>query len=197
MAEAKKVPTRSRMREQFEREFWDAHLSKLELPEEVLAKVLAWCKNPQCFLFLSSNAGVGKTYMTAAIANDWEEKNYPWRRFVESKLYSHLRRGIPEKIEWESELERLCDAPFFILDDLGTCRKDPEKMAFQIEVMGDFINMRWADRKPTIITSNLNIDQLAEYLQDETGRIISRLLDGRNTVIEMNGPDRRQNRNLQ
>lgn len=178
---------RNRIREQFEEEFWDAHLSKVSLPDDVLEKVIAWCKNPKYILFFCSNPGAGKTYLTAAIANDWEEKKFPWRRFDERKLLSHLRSGIGENIDYEYELRRLCDSPFFILDDLGTAKQTD----FQKDSIYDFIDIRWASKKPTIITSNLTIDILGQYFGE---RFISRMKDSRNTVIEFSDIDKRMNR---
>ena len=180
---------RNRIREQFEEEFWEAHLSKIALPEDVLEKVITWSRNPQYILFFCSNPGAGKTYLTAAMANDWEERKIPWRRFDERQLLSHLRNGIKENVDYEYELKRLCDCPFFILDDLGTAKQTD----FQKEIMFDFVDIRWSSRKPTIITSNLTIDCLGEYFGD---RFVSRMKDARNTVIEFSDIDKRLNRNV-
>lgn len=186
--EKKKPAKRNRVREQFEREYWDAHLSKVRLPEDILNRILDWTKNPKDILFFASNPGVGKTYLAAAIANDWDEKGFPFRAFNERSLLSQLRGIVREgNCDYEYELRRLCDCPFFILDDLGTAKETE----FQKEVIFDFVDIRWASRKPTIITSNVSISYLGEYFGE---RFISRMSDNRNVIIEYCGDDRRRTR---
>ncbi len=164
-------------------EFKTAHLSRVVLPQEYLEKIDKYFKKPRGLLYFAGNPGLGKTYICAAFARDCLEKNYSWRAYKEKDLLSHLRLLI-ETVDYTYELKRLCDCPFFFLDDLGTAKDSPWKQ----EVMFDFIDTRWSSGKPTLITSNLSVDNLKKFYGERT---VSRIKDRRNTVIELDWIDKR------
>lgn len=182
-----------RFKETFHREFWGAHLSKINLSDEIIEKINAWVMNPKYILFFASTPGIGKTYLSAAMCKNWIEKKYPWHYFDEKRLFSLLRLKIQENQDYAYELKRLCDCPFFILDDLLSSQLTD----WQKEILIDLIDMRWGagEDKATLITSNFPLNSIQQTFGGVAGdRIKSRLNDHRNIVIEILDPegDKRQ-----
>lgn len=183
---------RGKLRAFYDEEFLTAHLSKFKLPDEPLEKIFNWYRNPAHIFFFAGNTGLGKTYLGAAMAREWVQRRYSWRRYTEKRLFSELRLSM-EKTDYRHELARLCDTDFFILDDLGVTRADREKInpnytPFQADVISDFLDMRWESKKPTLVTSNLFLSNINEHFGP---RFSSRLNDTRNLILEINWIDKR------
>lgn len=164
----------------------DAHLSKIELPDDVLEKIITWWKKPVGILFFAGNPGCGKTYLIAAMIHAIEEsKKFPFRYFSERDFYSHLRACIDKNWDYEWEIQRLCETYMFFLDDIGFCQATP----FQKECFCSLVDERIQSKLPTVITSNIFLDQMSETYHP---RLVSRLKAKENTVIELNWYDKRQ-----
>ena len=96
-----------------------------------------------------------------------------------------LRNTFKDKSE-QSETEiinNLSEANILILDDLGA-EKSSE---FALQSLYVIIDQRYSEIRPTIITSNLSLGEIAEKVGD---RIASRIA-GMCKVIELKGKDRR------
>lgn len=167
----------------FGEEFKDAHLSKVELPEDVVAKVVEFANKNANMLVFCGNPGLGKTYLCAAFARHFSENFRNWRAFKAIDFLAQLRRQINDGSDYSSEIKYLSDQYFFILDDLGVPSSDWQK-----EVMFDFIDKRWASNLPTIITSNLLMADIEKHYGE---RFTSRLKDKKNTIIQLNWKDKR------
>lgn len=164
----------------------DAHLSKVNLPAEVLEKIIIWWKKPSGILFFAGTPGVGKSYLLASMIHDLNEnKKSQWRYMTERDFYSHLRGTIEKSWDYNWEIQRLCETPLFFLDDIGFC----QATEFQKEVLASFIDERVMTKLPTVITSNLFLDQIATAYHP---RVVSRLKSKNNIVIELNWIDKRQ-----
>jgi DNA replication protein DnaC len=168
-------------------DYRDAHLAKIDLPEECVNALKGWVDRDEGILFFAGNPGVGKTYFCAAYANYLKEKNKTVRYFTELSLFGHLREIIQKGWDHTHEINRLCECDYFILDDLGSART--ENTPWQTEVLFTFLDNRSASRCPTIITSNYFVDQLKSKSEE---RFISRLLDKRNVKVQINWKDKRQ-----
>src|ERR1700674_3231027 len=107
------------IRDYFKKDYWDASLSKLILPEDTVQIILNWVKNPHDFLIFCGNPGVGKTYFCAAIVKDLLIAKLNFRYFSEISFLSHLRSEIEKDHDFQREIDRICDTPFFIMDDIG------------------------------------------------------------------------------
>ena len=119
-------------------------------------------------ILIYGKTGLGKTHISLAIANRVLEKGY-------SVIYDSVV-NILSKIEEEhfiynhkSEMINLImQTDLLIIDDLGTERETP----FYDSIIYNIINTRLNYRKPIIINTNLDVDEMrAKY--DE--RIVSRL----------------------
>ena len=152
-------------------------------------------------LLLVGGTGIGKTHLMAAIGQAMErEAGYeiveiPGHRpqatevkavrpFYESiyDLACVMRRPFEERCG--ADPERDCRAAdVLLLDDLGAERLVDNA---QIIVEG-VIESRYAHQKPTVITSNLDLDAIVERYGN---RMLSRLTEG-GRIVQMKGRDRR------
>jgi len=168
----------------FGNDFKKAHVTNLNLPDETIKTILDWTKDPNRILLFSGNPGVGKTYLCAAMVRYFIEKGIFPRYFNEKGLQSKLRSTI-ETVDYEAELRRLCDSSHFYLDDIGS----QVSTEWRDDIFFSFVDMRNSNRSPTIITSNLFLSELKERYDKRT---LSRLMDSRNVIIELNWIDKRK-----
>ena len=178
----------------FGQRYREASLCKLEGNPLALEKIHNWMKNPQNMLIYHGTAGIGKTYLCAALT-EWCFKKFDnffyWK---EEELLRKLRLGISEgKGDYLESLRHMIDHDIVILDDVGS-GINPEKssyrdLEFRREVFFSFLDYRYNSMKPTIITSNFSKE---DFEQVYSKRITSRLFSSENLDIEiMDGIDKR------
>ncbi|MCB2209473.1 ATP-binding protein [bacterium] len=119
------------------------------------------------WLLLMGRYGCGKTHLAAAIAN-----------YAIDAGVSTLFLTVPDLLDWlryaysgvdmsfEDRFEEIREIPLLILDDFGT----QNATAWAQEKIFQIINHRYINQLPTVVTSNLLIN-------DFEGRIRSRLQD--------------------
>ena len=134
-------------------------------------------------LFMFGATGLGKTYLSGCIASELLKKGY-------SVAFDSIQNYIG-KIEREhfgradtDTLGALLGADLVILDDLGS----EFGSNFNQPAIYNIINSRLNMGKPTIVSTNLSIDELAKRYDD---RIISRLT-GMFYTLRFIGEDIRQ-----
>lgn len=130
-------------------------------------------------LVLCGMPGTGKTHLAAAIAN------HAIKEFCRSVVFSSVMAAMRrvkstysrDSEEKEIEAVRVYTEPdLLILDEVGVqFGSDAEKM-----ILFEIINNRYQDMKPTILISNLSIDDLKEYIGE---RVIDRMHEGGGAVI--------------
>ncbi|MBI2874300.1 MAG: ATP-binding protein [Firmicutes bacterium] len=124
-------------------------------------------------LFFTGGCGVGKTHLVSAIANSLVLGGVVPLYAVVADLLADLKStyGEGESPFTESHLlSRAREVSVLLLDDLGAERYSGwvgEKL-FQI------INYRYLHEKPTVITSNYDLEQLEEVVGE---RIVSRIVE--------------------
>lgn len=167
--------------------FKDAHFSKLELPEDVMEKINNYVKKPRGMLLFLGNPGIGKTYMCYCYINYLYEQKKMFRFYNERNFFSALKDEI--KKDWDPIhlVKRICDTEFVFFNDL--CSGRPEDLTdWQKEQIFNFIDERYENKKPTIITSNHFTSSLKKMFPE---RVVSRLSDRTNTIIELISEDKR------
>ncbi len=121
----------------------------------------------QGWLFLQGGYGCGKTHLAAAIANAAVQYHVPTLFLTVPDLLDSLRSTMSDAdSRFEEHFNEIRTVRLLILDDFGTQNATPwaQEKLFQI------LNYRYINRLPTVITTNLRLDQIE-------GRIRSRLED--------------------
>jgi DNA replication protein DnaC len=157
-------------------------------PRTAMAQVLKNCKSYAKGFSLSSpsmiflgETGLGKTHLSLAIAKAVIEKSYG---VVYGSVQDFMYRVEGErfgKIIGSDTTKLLMDCDLLILDDLGA----EFVTQFTVSVLHQIINFRLLSRKPTIISTNLSLDEMeAKYGE----RIVSRI-SGNYKVVKFFGSD--------
>lgn len=133
-------------------------------------RALEYAQSLDGWLLLEGKYGCGKTHLAAAIGNAVVRDKALETIFITTPdLLDALRFAYSDPDEtFESRFERIREIPLLILDDFGTHNAThwAQEKLFQI------INFRYINRLPTVITTNLALD-------DVESRIRSRLQDER------------------
>lgn len=117
-------------------------------------------------LLFTGSVGSGKTFLAAAIANALTEKECEVLFLVVPDLLDELRGTYDGRGE-TSELDLLDTArsiPILILDDLGA-HNYTNWVRNRIYTI---INYRLNEQLPTVITTNLSLEEMEEYLGERT-----------------------------
>ena len=128
------------------------------------------------FLLLGS-VGVGKTYISIAITNEFIKKNI-YVKFITAIKLADILSSYDDDMYKEYEL--LKEVPLLVIDDLGT---EYGRGAFSSRFL-DLISYRQSNKLPMVITSNMNISDIVD---DYSERLWSKLQQNtRIYVIEQN-----------
>jgi len=124
-------------------------------------------ENLQGWILLEGTYGCGKTHLAAAIANACVKRGVPTLFITVPDLLDSLRfaYGNPETT-FEARFEEIRDADLLVMDDFGT----QNATAWAQEKLFQIINYRYINKLPTVITTNLILDEIES-------RIRSRLQD--------------------
>jgi DNA replication protein DnaC len=135
------------------------------------------------WLLLEGGYGCGKTHLAAAIANLSVNHGVPTLFITVPDLLDSLRFAYADpETTFEQRFEEIRNAGLLILDDFGT----QNATAWAQEKLFQIINYRYTNKLPTVITTNLMLDQIE-------GRIRSRLQDdGYVRHIKISAPDYRR-----
>lgn len=148
---------------------------------------LKYAQNPDGWLLLTGSFGCGKTHLAAAIANFVAEGQVTVPLFtVVPDLLDYLRAAFaPDQgSTYDNRFNEVRSASLLVLDDLGTENSTP----WATEKLFQIINYRYNQRRPTIITSNRDLDRMDP-------RIASRIKDrGICTHLYIDAKDYRERR---
>lgn len=118
---------------------------------------------PRGWLLIQGSYGCGKTHLAAAIANGCLGKGIPVLFINVPDLLDYLRGAYNPHAEetYDERFNEVRDAAILILDDLGTQNATPwaEEKLYQI------FNTRYVHKRPTVITTNLDLDDLDPRLR--------------------------------
>ena len=137
-------------------------------------------------LILSGKSGLGKTFLLHAMASRLIERGV---QVLLISAYSFLETARKSYFENDDRLEDLIGSEILMLDDLGS---EPLMQNVTIEQLFNLINERQRRNLPTVISTNLTLDELKNRY---TERIASRLTDRRNCLyLPIQGRDIRRER---
>lgn len=169
-------------------DFVEARINNIHLKGEHVKVLSNWVLKPSDFLCFFGSPGIGKTYFCSAFYNYiTQEKKKHCIILSERDFLSGLKDCFNQGWDCSYEIDKIKEAEYFILDDLGSCNNTD----WYEEVIFSLIDERHSCRKPTIITSNLYLNDIKKKYNP---RFFSRLADRRNHIVELQDKDRRQDR---
>lgn len=148
-----------------------------------LAAAHEWLNTrPRRDLLLYGPPGTGKTGLAIGMLRSLYASGETAVKFVQANEWLlHLQSSFNRRVAGESELDLLrpAFAPYLlVLDDLNARRADRssgQMSAYFADVLQLILNKRQGDDRPTILTTNLNVEELQDYL---TPTIYDRLREG-------------------
>lgn len=176
---AKKSPLRFCAFEDFDLKYYSDEFNEKYgcSPRERMRQILAVCEqyardfDPRSEnLFMVGATGLGKTHLSLAIAGEVIKKGYNVLYNSAQNLFTELQKEYFGKPEGRGQYESLvleCD--LLVIDDLGV----EFSTQFTRAALYNIINTRLNTRRPTIISSNLQLDEIQ---QAYSPRISSRLI---------------------
>ena len=161
--------------------YWNATMSKLDIPAEFHKEINDWIKNPGYMLILSGTPGTGKTHLCAAILNDFWSNNEV-RFFRDDDLYVMAKEAIQKNWDGCSHILEKCQCKYLIIDDFGIGETTP----YKLQCTERLIDLRYSKGKnfPTIITTNLSMQEVKRKYSE---RISSRMFANENKIIFLEG----------
>lgn len=120
--------------------------------------------------------GTGKTFLSACIANEL------MRRMVPVLATSIIKLGSVDADTLEQTLYRMRSADLVVLDDFGT-ERDTD---FMRERVFSVIDSRYSNKKPMIITTNIDLADMRKSADISVMRVYQRIR-GMCKVVKMQG----------
>lgn len=152
------------------------NMTERENIEDIVNIAVEFCKNPynsKNLLFYGA-PGLGKTYISSAVAKEMLDKGYTVIYSSASRLfasYDDYRFGrMSDTEDFEDMLKLVYDADLLIIDDLGVEMHGSSSFQF----LFDLINERLLANKRMIISTNLSMEEISKVY---TARITSRLFE--------------------
>jgi DNA replication protein DnaC len=141
-------------------------------------------------VFLWGMAGVGKTYALAALAKKYITEGFIVNRIHYEVLCLRLRDTFKSKAkqtEWDI-FQPLLECDKLFIEDVGTSKDiGKQETEFSLRTFYVLIDMRLENCRPTFITSNKSLENLARGFDDRIG---DRLRTYK--VLKLSGKSRRK-----
>ena len=175
--------------ESFEEANFDIFENK-EFIQKLYAKMKQWCNSnfDKNLVFLSGQTGVGKTHLMKCMANELICLHKVVLLTSSFAMHQDFIKSYSCKdlVEKQALLEKYLNAEVLFIDDLGT---ELRQHNITINYLYQILNERKMAKKPTIITSNLNISDIMDYYDE---RISSRIADKNTSIcVYISGEDLR------
>jgi DNA replication protein DnaC len=114
-------------------------------------------ENAENLMFIGGT-GLGKTFLSACIAGEVANKGYSVMYETASRLFNKLEQAkFTSSEEARAQVAKYYACDLLILDDLGT--EMPSQ--FVTAALYGLLNERLLDGKPMVISTNLNVDEMA------------------------------------
>ena len=140
-------------------------------------------------LLFYGDTGTGKTYLSNCVAKELLDKGHSVIYFTAFQLFDILSKGIFDKDNKAiAAHQNIFDCDLLIIDDLGTELAN----SFTTSQLFLCLNERILRKKSTIISTNLNMGQIADIYSE---RVLSRI-SSCYTIIKMFGDDIRMKKRI-
>lgn len=135
-------------------------------------------------ILLYGNKGVGKSYYASCLVNAIEEKSETSAMVSTASLMATIQ-GTWER---QSVIDALCRFQLLALDDLGAERDT----SYSAELMYSVIDARYRAGKPTVVTTNIDLDDMEKETDLWRSRIYDRVIEMCPITIRMQGESKRR-----
>ena len=140
-------------------------------------------------LYFYGDTGIGKTFLSNCIAKELLDKGHSVIYFTAFQLFDILSKGIFDKDHKALDThQNIFDCDLLIIDDLGTELAN----SFTTSQLFLCLNERILRKKSTIISTNLNMSQMADIYSE---RVLSRISSSY-TIIKLFGDDIRMKKRI-
>lgn len=143
-------------------------------------------------LFITGTVGTGKTHLAAAICTELQRMGDRFKFKTSVGLIREFEDAMRQNKCETAILAKLAKTPVLVIDDLGKERITN----WTYERIFDLLDMRYNEMRPSIITSNFTMSELAARLasngcaSENATAMISRLKQTSHTIT-LKGQDRR------
>ncbi|MBE7073927.1 MAG: AAA family ATPase [Clostridiales bacterium] len=156
--------------------------------QNLYAKMKKWCYSnfDKTLIYIAGGTGVGKTHLMKCMANELIKRHKVVTLTTSFAMHqdfvkSYACRDLDEK---NALIDKYLNAEVLFIDDLGTELRQPN---ITINFLYQVLNERKMNKRPTVITSNLNLSDITDYYDE---RIFSRIVDKAYSVcIYIQGED--------
>ncbi len=143
-------------------------------------------EDPAENLFITGDAGMGKTFLSNCIAKELLDKGYPVLYFTALSFYDLLsdlikKHDDDDETDPNELYENLLTCDLLILDDIGT----EVSNSFTTSKFYQIINERLINNRSTIITTNLSLQLIRDVYSE---RVFSRVASNY-TMVKLFGTD--------
>ena len=136
-------------------------------------------------LLLFGAPGLGKTFLSAAIAREVSGKGFSVVYDTAGRVFQRFEaRKFTREEDAEGDVDRVLSCDLLILDDLGT----EMTTAFVQSALYEIVNTRLMEKRATIISTNLSPDQLAQRYSPQ----VASRIEGEYQILPFVGEDIRK-----
>ncbi len=134
-------------------------------------------------ILLYGSKGTGKSFYASCLVNAMEEKRKSSAIVSTASIMSTMQSS------WDKQeiIDALCKLQLLALDDLGAERDT----SYSAELMYSVIDARYRSRKPTVVTTNISLEDMKTETDLWRSRIYDRIIEMCPITILMAGESRR------
>lgn len=134
--------------------------------------------------------GSGKTHLSIAIANYLMKQHVGVRYMQYREDIMKIKQSAVDEIAYTREINKYKNATVLLIDDLYKGAVYKNRMGYEavneadLRAMFEIINYRYLKKAPMIISSEYTVDQLLDFDEAISSRIIERC---KGYIIELHG----------
>lgn len=170
---------------------WPATQEQRDVLHQARHKVATWINGDVLALVLAGNPGCGKTHLASAAVAWFNDPLYA-RLVDEPNLNADIRATYSGDGSEKAIIGQLRRTPRLVLDDIGTASVREDSIEWWQSILWRILDRRAERRMPLIITTNMHLLELTEWMGSRAASRLSGMLDSEDNFIDLFGiPDYR------
>lgn len=125
--------------------------------QQIAQAACKYVRNPVQWFFIGGQPGCGKTHICTAMANALMKRGMSVRYMIWNEELSALKQKTTDAVVFDSGINSLKKAEVLYIDDFF---KSKSVTAADVNITFRILNYRYNEILPTIISSELSIDQI-------------------------------------